>query len=214
MIISFVMLSTLLFSLFKGWALDLDSLLQTELSLAHLLTFVLIICGTLATVLFKNRISAILSLGMTGFFVAFFYVLMGAPDLALTQYLVESVSVILILLVFYFLPAYFEERATQKTKTLDIAVSLLVGVVMTFYMLMVMDSHLSESIAGYYLEMSEKLAGGRNVVNVVIVDFRGFDTMLEISVFAIAALGIYGMLKLNKKQSKKLKLVREETVSK
>jgi multicomponent Na+:H+ antiporter subunit D len=200
MIISFVMLSTLLFSLFKGWALSLDSLMQTDLTLAQFLIFTLIICSTLATVLFKNRISAVLSLGMTGFFVAFFYVLMGAPDLALTQYLVEAVSVILILLAFYFLPAYFEEKTAPAGKFTDIAVSLLVGVVMTFYMLMVMDSHLTESIASYYLEMSEKLAGGRNVVNVVIVDFRGFDTLFEIAVFSIAALGIFGMLKLNKKK--------------
>ncbi|HIE65307.1 MAG: Na(+)/H(+) antiporter subunit D [Nitrospira sp.] len=200
MIISFVMLSTLLFSLFKGWALSLDSLMQTDLTLAQLLIFVLIISSTLSTVFFKNRISAVLSLGMTGFFVAFFYVLMGAPDLALTQYLVEAISVILILLAFYFLPAYFEEKTASAAKITDIAVSLLVGIVMTFYMLMVMDSHLTESIASYYLEMSEKLAGGRNVVNVVIVDFRGFDTMFEIAVFSIAALGIFGMLKLNKKK--------------
>jgi len=198
-IISFVMLSTFLFSFFKGWGLHLDSLLQTELSLAHFLTFALIVCGAMATVLFKNRISAILSLGMTGFFVAFFYVLMGAPDLALTQYLVEAVSIILILLAFYFLPSYFEEAPDVSTNLSEVAVSVLVGGVMSYYMMMVMDSHLTETIAGYYLEMSEKLAGGRNVVNVVIVDFRGFDTMFEIAVFSIAAMGIYGMLRLNKR---------------
>ncbi len=82
---------------------------------------------------------------------------------------------------------------------MDVVLSVFVGVVMTYYMAMVMDSHFTESIAHYYLEVSEKLAGGRNVVNVVIVDFRGFDTMGEISVFAIAALAVYAMLKLKKK---------------
>ncbi len=205
-IFSFLMISTLYFSLSKGWVLRLDTLLKTEVTLAQVATLVLLACAALATILFKNRISAILSLGMTGFLVAFLYVLMGAPDLALTQYLVEAVSVILILLVFYFVPPYFEEKPTKNTKAMNIAVSVLVGVVMTFYMLMVMDSHLVSSIASYYLETSEKLAGGRNVVNVVIVDYRGFDTMFEICVFSIAILGIYAMLRLKKKA----KAVQEE----
>jgi len=197
-IVGFLMCATFFFAVFKGWSLTWDGLLQTELSLSHLLTFALIVCAALATAVFKNRISAILALGMTGFLISFFYVLMGAPDLALTQFLVESVSVILILLVFYFLPPYFSETPRQGVKIADIGLSVLVGLVMCFYMMMAMDSHLSESIARYYLDVSEKLAGGRNVVNVVIVDFRGFDTMFEIAVFSIAALGIYGMLRLNK----------------
>ncbi|NOY85039.1 MAG: DUF4040 domain-containing protein [Nitrospirae bacterium] len=198
-IITFVMLSTFGLSISQGNPLTFARLFQTELNFVHLLTFILLIVASLATVCFKNRISAILALGMTGFLVAFFYVLMGAPDLALTQFLVESVAVILILLVFYFLPPYFKEAPPQRTKISDISISVLVGSVMTYYMLMVMDSHLTETIAGYYLEVSEKLAGGRNVVNVVIVDFRGLDTMFEIAVFSIAALGVYGMLKLKKK---------------
>lgn len=198
-IMSFWMLSTLWVSLSNGWVLNLDTLLKTEMTLAQGLTCVLLMGAAIATSLFENRISAILSLGMTGFLVAFFYVLMGAPDLALTQFLVEAVSVILILLVFHFVPTYFDEKPSQSTKMADITLSAVVGVVMTFYMLMVMDSHLTESIAHYYLEASEKLAGGRNVVNVVIVDFRGFDTMFEIAVFSIAILGIYAMLRLKKK---------------
>ncbi|MFQ5598222.1 MAG: hydrogen gas-evolving membrane-bound hydrogenase subunit E [Nitrospiria bacterium] len=173
--------------------------MQTEYTLAQGITLVLIVAASLATVLFKNRISAVLSLGMTGFLVAYLYVLMGAPDLALTQYLVEAVSVILILLVFYFVPPYFQENASASSKTTNLCLSLLVGLVMTFYMMMAMDSHFSTSIAAYYLEVSERLAGGRNVVNVVIVDFRGFDTLFEIAVFSIAALGIFGMLRLKKK---------------
>lgn len=208
-IITFVMGSSFLFAVSKGSVLTLERLLQTELSLIHFLTFLLLIAATLATVLFKNRISAILSLGMTGFLVAFFYVLMGAPDLALTQFLVEAVSVILILLVFYFLPPYFKEAASQRIKMTDITISLIVGGSMTYYMMMAMDSHLVETIAGYYLETSEKLAGGRNVVNVVIVDFRGFDTMFEIAVFAITALGIYGLLKLKKAKPSKEELSAE-----
>ncbi len=198
-IISFVMLSTLIFSLSKGWVLHLDTLLKIDVTLAQVLPLTLLVCAALATVLFKNRISAILSLGMTGFFVALLYVLMGAPDLALTQYLVEAVSVILILLAFYFMPPYFEEKASQNTKFVNASLAVFVGVVVTFYMLMVMDSHLVSSISSYYLETSEKLAGGRNVVNVVIVDYRAFDTMLEICVFAIAILGVYAMLRLKKK---------------
>lgn len=198
-IVSFVLVSVLLFSLFKGWSLSYGGLAGAGISIPQILTFALIVCVCLATIRFKNRISAILSLGMTGFLVAFFYVLMGAPDLALTQFLVEAISVILILLVFYFVPPYFEEKTRKTVKSMDVALSVFVGVVMTYYMAMVMDSHFTESIAHYYLEMSEKLAGGRNVVNVVIVDFRGFDTMGEISVFAIAALAVYAMLKLKKK---------------
>ncbi len=202
-IIAFVMASVFMFSVSQGWVLQLDRLFKTEMTLVQGLTVAFLICAATATAVFKNRISAILSLGMTGFLVAFLYVVMGAPDLALTQYLVEAVSVILILLVFYFMPPYFEEKATQNTKAVNIGLSVTVGVVMCFYMLMVMDSHLVQSISQYYLETSEKLAGGRNVVNVVIVDYRGFDTLFEICVFAIAILGIYAMLRLKKKTNTK-----------
>ena len=199
-IIGFVMTSSFLFSFFKGGALNLNGLSWTEVTWPQMVAFALLVCSSLATILFKSRISAIISLGMTGFLIAFFYVLMGAPDLALTQYLVEAISVILFLLVFHFVPPYFEEESIRSTKIADITLSVVVGVIMTFYTSMVMDSHLTESIASYYLEASEKLAGGRNVVNVVIVDFRGFDTLFEISVLSIAVLGIYAMLRLKGKQ--------------
>lgn len=207
-IVGFVTLSTFLFSYFKGGSLNLDRLSRTEVTWPQIATFVLLVCSTIATVLFKSRISAIISLGMTGFLVAFFYVLMGAPDLALTQYLVEAVSVILFLLVFYFVPPFFEEASIHSTKVTEITLSVAVGVTMSLYTYVMMGSHLSESIASYYLEASEKLAGGRNVVNVVIVDFRGFDTMFEISVLSIAVLGIYAMLRLKQKQKTERREVR------
>lgn len=149
------------------------------------------------TILFaKSRLTSIIALGAVGYTVALFFVLFRAPDLALTQLVIETVSVALFLLAFYHLPKMSRKEERIRFKMASAVVSLGVGVVVTLIALSAHNNKLFDSIAQYYIENTKEQAGGANMVNVILVDFRGFDTMFEIAVLGIAALGIFGMIKL------------------
>jgi multicomponent Na+:H+ antiporter subunit A len=148
------------------------------------------------TVLFsRNRITSIVAVGGLGFLVAFFFVLFRAPDLALTQLVVETVTTALFLLCFYHLPQLRKEITRIRFKAVNAAISIGIGAVVTIVALSANGNRLFASISSYY-EKSYELAGAKNIVNAILVDFRGFDTMLEILVLCIAGLGVYTLIKL------------------
>ncbi|OIJ22095.1 Na+/H+ antiporter subunit A [Anaerobacillus alkalidiazotrophicus] len=164
--------------------------------------FILVIVLLATTVLLpfiSHRITAIIATGVIGFLVALLFVVFRAPDLALTQLLVETVMVVLFLLAFYHLPELRKEKFTPRFKLTNLLVSIGVGAVVT---LTALSAHAMsyanpiQSISEYFIENSYELAAGKNIVNVILVDFRGLDTMLEILVLAIAALGIVVLVKL------------------
>ncbi|WP_299088949.1 Na+/H+ antiporter subunit A [uncultured Metabacillus sp.] len=151
---------------------------------------------TALTVLFsKNRMTSIVAVGGLGFLVSFFFVLFRAPDLALTQLVVETVTTALFLLCFYHLPQLRKEVSRVRFKAVNAVISIGVGVVVTIVALSANGNRLFESISSYY-ENSYELAGAKNIVNAILVDFRGFDTMLEILVLCIAGIGVYTLIKL------------------
>ncbi len=149
------------------------------------------------TILFtKSRLTAIISLGVVGYSMALFFVLFRAPDLALTQLIVETVSVALFLLCFYHLPELSKELGKLRFRLTNFIISVGVGLIVIFIGLSVNSSRLFESISSYFEAATYDEAGGKNMVNVILVDFRGLDTMFEIAVLTIAAFGIYTMIKL------------------
>ncbi|MCA0171789.1 Na+/H+ antiporter subunit A [Bacillus sp. RAR_GA_16] len=149
-----------------------------------------------ATIFMKNRIAAILVLGIVGYGLSLLFVFFRAPDLALTQLIVETVTVALFLLCFYHLPNFDKKKEAKGTNTVNWIISISVGVLVTMVGIASHSTKLFEPISDYFLKNSYKLGGGDNVVNVILVDFRGLDTMLEILVLGLAALGIYTMIKL------------------
>jgi multicomponent Na+:H+ antiporter subunit A len=152
--------------------------------------------AAIAVPMARSRMSAIIFTGAVGYLATLFFVLFRAPDLALTQMIVETVSVTLFLLCFYHLPDLKKEAFKLPFKVTNLLISLGVGAVVTLIALAASGSSPFSSISDYYLKESHHLGGGDNVVNVILVDFRGFDTMLEISVLGIASLGIYALIKL------------------
>ena len=130
-----------------------------------------------------------------GYVVAMFFVVFRAPDLALTQLVVETVTTVLFLLCFYFLPELSEKTAKRKFRPGNLAVSVAFGALVTVMALSAQGNRAFAPISRFF-EDSYQLAGARNIVNAIIVDFRGFDTMLEILVFAMAGLGVYALIKL------------------
>jgi multicomponent Na+:H+ antiporter subunit A len=157
----------------------------------------LLVIGALAVTMAREALSAVLTLGLVGILVAFLFVDLRAPDLALTQLLIETASLILFLLVIRQLPPLRRERLSWWVRGRDVAVSLMVGGLVVILLLIANGSALYPSIASYFLEQSLRLGGGRNVVNVIVVDFRGYDTMGEITVLTIAAIGVYTLIRLS-----------------
>ncbi|NGZ76781.1 Na+/H+ antiporter subunit A [Saccharibacillus alkalitolerans] len=147
----------------------------------------------------RSRVNAILFTGAAGYMVTALFLIFRAPDLALTQMIVETVSVILFLLCFKFLPKLKREKEKPAFKWTNLIVAAGVGVTVTLVALAAMGSSPFEPISAYFLNESYEQAGGKNVVNVILVDFRGFDTLFEIMVLGVASLGIYGLVKLGVK---------------
>jgi multicomponent Na+:H+ antiporter subunit A len=166
------------------------------------------VISALAAIVAQDRLTIIILVGAVGYMVTLFFVLFRAPDLALTQMIIETVSVSLFLLCFYHLPKLRKDRFTIRPKLGNLLISLGVGLVVMITALSASGSRTFASISDFYLENSHKLGGGDNVVNVILVDFRGFDTMLEITVLGIASLGIFTLIKLREQAHQPLPLVK------
>jgi multicomponent Na+:H+ antiporter subunit A len=144
---------------------------------------------------FRSRLGAVASLGVVGYGMGLIYILFGAPDLAMTQFAIETLVVILFVLVLYRLPR-FTLMSSRLIIWRDAAVSLIIGGMFTLLVLTVAALPPQLRLKTYFIENSLIEAKGRNVVNVILVDFRALDTMGEIAVLAIAAIGVYALLKL------------------
>ncbi|GLO67799.1 MULTISPECIES: Na+/H+ antiporter subunit A [Oceanobacillus] len=161
----------------------------------ELITALVMMSAAIAILFAKSRLTAILLNSILGFGVAIFFVLFRAPDLALTQTIVESVTTVLFLAAYYFLPEWKKEDAPKKTRNTNLVISICVGVVFTVVALMVQSGKTFESISKFF-ENSYELAGGKNMVNSILGDFRALDTMLEVVVLLIAGIGVYVFIKL------------------
>lgn len=150
----------------------------------------------------KSRLSAVASMGAIGFGIALLYLFYGAPDLAMTQFLIESLTVILFVVAFYHLPG-FSNLSSKHARVRDAFIAIIAGALMTVLVLSSIGGQVFPSISGYFSENSYLLSHGRNVVNVILVDFRGIDTLGEITVLGIAAIGVFALLKLGDKKDNK-----------
>ncbi len=143
----------------------------------------------------SSRMASIAFLGIVGYVIAVFYILFGAPDLAMTQFSIETLSVILLVLAIYKLPR-FAGVSTKLEHRRDAIVSAIMGAMVTLMIIAATSFPLESRLSPFFSENTYILAKGHNVVNVILVDFRGMDTMGEVAVLVIAALGAYALTKL------------------
>lgn len=161
----------------------------------------LILLAALVAVRSRTRLGAVASLGVVGYCVALIFILFGAPDLALTQFLIETLTVILLVLVLHRLPPLaLISRAPARVR--DLVVALLFGGTMTTLVLVAWGVPFQQQASTFYAERSYTEAHGRNIVNVILVDFRGLDTLGEITVLSVAAIGVYAVIKLRPRVAK------------
>lgn len=156
--------------------------------------WVLIVVATLVTLrIHRNRLLALVMVAVIGLILSLGFAYLSAPDLALTQLSVEVVTVILLLLALNYLPKEtpVESRPELRLRDGAIAGAAGVGVAGLLYAIMTRDF---DSISWFHLDQSYPGGGGTNVVNVILVDFRGFDTFGEIIVLGVAALAIFAII--------------------
>ncbi|MFC0268718.1 putative monovalent cation/H+ antiporter subunit A [Kushneria aurantia] len=157
--------------------------------------------SAVAACLMRSRLAAVAASGVMGFGIALLFLLFSAPDLAITQLLIETLTVILLILVLFRMPR-FADLSTAGERIRDAIVALLTGALMSLLVLTMYDVNLFPSISEYMVDNSVDLAHGHNIVNVILVDFRALDTLGEIFVLALAATGVFAMLKLQTREKK------------
>ena len=178
----------------RSWVFDIQFSL-TPLYISGLA--VIITCSTLYAAITRSRIATIIAMGVTGYGISLIYLYYSAVDLAITQILVETLVVVMFVLVLQRLPR-FETLSSKLTRLRDFLIALAFGSVMTVLALKSLNVNLNHSISQMMLENSFIKAHGKNVVNVILVDFRALDTLGEISVLIIAAMGVLVLLKTKK----------------
>ncbi len=167
----------------------------TSLPLLGWLMWLILVIGTLATLAnFRRRLIAVIVVGAVGVMVSLSFVYFSAPDLALTQLLVEIVTLALMLLALNYLPKTSQSGPSTMRRWRDIGIAICAGLG-TAGLTWAVLTRPSQTIAGEMLARALPEAHGSNVVNVILVDFRGFDTFGEITVLAIAALIVHALLK-------------------
>ncbi len=188
------------FALFRTASFSFDYSTFTPITIYEIAVVAIMFCAVCYTVFSKSRLAAVAAMGIVGLSICLIFVFYSAPDLAMTQFSIDTLTVVLFVLVLYRLPRYLT-LSDYKTRIKDGVLAISFGAIISVLILEVLAEPKNTEISDYYAQNAYKLAHGKNVVNVILVDFRGSDTLMEISVLAIAAIGVFGLLKLRLKET-------------
>lgn len=183
-----------------GWKLfqDVPLKIVTEdlspIRIYEVVIFLLIIAAIYLITTTSSRLTAISALGVVGFCICLIFVVYGAPDLAMTQFAIDTLTVVLFVLVLFKLPSFLK-LSNSKNKLRDSIVSIAFGILIAIITLQATLYPSNKEISKFYADNAYLLAKGKNVVNVILVDYRGVDTMIETIVLSIAAVGVLSILK-------------------
>lgn len=160
----------------------------------------------------RRRLKAVILIGIAGYGNAVLFLLHGAPDLALTQVLVETVTLVVMVLVLRRLPPYFSDRPLAASRWVRIGLGVAVGVVMMGLALVAPMARVATPISVDFPEEAYVWGGGKNIVNVTLVDIRAWDTMGEISVLLAAATGVASLVFLRVRSGEVLRIANARVV--
>ena len=155
--------------------------------------FIIMVAAVAATVT-DNRLSAVIIVGVTGYTLSFIFALHGAPDLALTQLLTETIVMVLFMLVLRRMPASTEWKQDPKMGRLRAWLSVGTGLTVTVVAMFAINARQSKPISEFMPDLAKEIGHGANTVNVLLVDLRAWDTFGEITVIIIAALGVASLI--------------------
>ncbi len=196
--IIFIMLTLIGLLGFEMWhytTLETNNRLATEVTFYEGVTILILLVSVVIIVFSQSRLASVAALGVMGLAICIVFVFYSAPDLAMTQFTIDTLTVILFVLVLYKLPKFIPLRFTLHHLR-DAIIALGFGALISILTLEVLTKNVNREISEFYAANSYVLAKGKNVVNVILVDFRGADTIVEIAVLSIAAIGVFSLLKL------------------
>ncbi len=160
--------------------------------------------GLFSVVLAKDRLTAIVSLGIQGFAVALIFMLFGAPDLSFTQFMVETLSVVILALVMTRLKLTPTDHRPLHEKIIDIFISVAAATAFMLLLLKTVQVPFDPTLSDFFTRFSLSIAHGANIVNVILVDFRGTDTWGEIAVVMVAGLAILSLIRIRARPAEKI----------
>ena len=192
----------LAFRLITGGAIVINFDNISAVSIYEIAVSGILVMALFLVVTTPSRLTAVVATSVIGYCICLLFVFYSAPDLAMTQFTIDTLTVVLFVLVLFRLPSFLN-FANRKVKIRDGIVATSFGVIIALIALQVLNEPIDNEISNFYGDNAYILAKGKNVVNVILVDFRGFDTMFEIVVLSIAAIGVYSLLKLRLKASEK-----------
>jgi multicomponent Na+:H+ antiporter subunit A len=170
-----------------------SALPRTRIMIHDVLIVTVIITGAVTAAFAQSTMSAVLSLGAVGYGVAMVFLGFGAPDLAMTQFSVETLTVLIYVLVFRHFRG-LGQLSPWLVRGRDGLIALAIGLFIGGLLLFVATTETAPRLREYFAAFGPTLGHGRNIVNVILVDFRAFDTLAEITVLATAAIGVRGLL--------------------
>lgn len=176
--------------------------LTGEVNFYEAIVMAIVVIGLLAVIWAKDRLTAIVSLGIQGFAVAVIFMLFGAPDLSFTQFMVETLSVVILALVMTRLKLSAADHRPPVERLIDFTVAIACGAGFTLYLWRVTQAEFNPYLSEFFSAYSKVIAHGANIVNVIIVDFRGTDTLGEIAVVMIAGLAILALVRIKSPAAK------------
>jgi multicomponent Na+:H+ antiporter subunit A len=162
------------------------------------------VVGLIAVLRARSRLTAIVSLGIQGFAVALLFMLLGAPDLSFTQFMIETLSVVILALVMTRLRLEVDDPRPASLRMFDGAVAIAAGLGFGLLLLKATQLPFDDALSAFFSAHSRAIAHGRNIVNVIIVDFRGLDTLGEITVVMVAGLAILTLIRMKSRAQTKV----------
>lgn len=170
--------------------------LPSEVDLHEMAILVIAVIGVIAVLTAKDRLTAIVCLGIQGFAVAVIFLLYGAPDLSFTQFMVETLSVIILALVMTRLKLSISDHRPMAARLFGGSLAIACGLGFGLMLVASTSGPFDGSLSAFFGEHSKIIAHGANVVNVIIVDYRGVDTLGEIAVVMITGLSILALIRI------------------
>ncbi|NCA84896.1 MAG: DUF4040 domain-containing protein [Clostridia bacterium] len=165
---------------------------------------VVVIAATVVAVFSKSRVVALIAMGMVGWGLALIFAFYGAIDLAITQIMTETLVLVIFVMIIYHLPV-FKSFSRLSTRIRDGVIAVVFGGFMMGLSLKADYLNLYPAISDYFAQNSFTEGHGRNIVNVILVDFRAMDTLGEITVLTIAAIGVFVLMRMKNKKTEELK---------
>ena len=184
----------ILLTLVAGDGIALPSFDPLDLDV-RALSFLVLAIGAVATAAAATAFGAVIAMGLVGFATAIIFLAFGAPDVAFTQFAVETLLVVIFAGTLVHLPIRRRTARSAGERTLDASIAIALGTAVTFLLFAVLATPFDDRLSAWFGAESVPAAHGRNVVNVILVDFRALDTLGEITVLAIAAFAVTVLLR-------------------